>query len=63
MSGPIDRVIAICRERPDAAVRYRLNGGDWRLSPSEEFLELWDQPFAGTIDVDCAYVPESVTPK
>jgi hypothetical protein len=56
----IDGIIDACRHEPDRVrVRYRTNGGEWKTSSGREFLVLWEQPFAGTVEIDhAAILPE-----
>lgn len=55
-SERIEAIVRLCHAHPDdTKVRVRINNGDWLLIDGNEFLELWTQPFAGTIDVDSAY--------
>ena len=49
----IQKLVDTMRQHPETSwVCYRINNGDWESAKGREFLELWDQPFAGTISID-----------
>lgn len=57
MSDPLEAKIEALRSDPNRTwVRYRINNGEWDTAVGSEFLKLWDEPFAGTIDIDCVYL-------
>lgn len=61
--NPFDAVIDVCRAYPEQSrVRYRINDGGWQMASGKDFLVLWDQPIAGTIDVDNVIVPRDDAP-
>jgi hypothetical protein len=59
----IDDILAACRRDPDGTrVRYRINSGKWKTGTGHEFLALWEQPFAGPVEIDHAVVlPEDAS--
>lgn len=61
MIGPADELVALIRKHPDhSQVTWKFNQGDWQSSSGKDFLELWEQPVAGTIYVDGVFVTEEV---
>jgi hypothetical protein len=52
-----DAMVEVCRAAPDRTrVRMKINQNPWELRTGREFLEVWDQPIAGTIYVGCVYL-------
>jgi hypothetical protein len=57
----LDLCIEMMRRHPqDSVVRYSINSGAWQEGRGEEFLPLWDAPFAGTLEIDWVVIGPGV---
>lgn len=52
-----EAMVALCRCAPlSTKARVRINGGEWGWLSGGELVELWDQSFAGTFEIDGVYL-------